>query len=65
MNELEAAKSSQRSLEMNCKITESERENMGDRLQAWYPQHNALPSLTPPAACHERDRALQERNVQP
>ena len=36
MNELEAAKSSQRSLEMNVKIMESERKNMGDRLQARY-----------------------------
>ena len=65
MNELEAAKSSQRSLDMNCKIIESERKNMGDRLQAWHPRHNALPSLTPSAACHQRGRALQERSVQP
>jgi hypothetical protein len=34
MSELETAKSSQRSLETNCKIIESERKNMGDRLQA-------------------------------
>ncbi len=34
MNELEAAKASQRTLEMNCKIIESERKNMGERLQA-------------------------------
>ena len=33
MNDLEAAKSSQRSLETNCKIIESERKNMGERLQ--------------------------------
>ena len=59
MNELEAAKSSQRSLEMNCKIVESERKNMGDRLQAWHPRHNALPSLTPSAARHQRGRALR------
>jgi chromosome segregation ATPase len=34
MNELDTAKSSLRTLEMNCKIIESERKNMGDRLQA-------------------------------
>ncbi len=33
MNELETAKTSQRSLDMNCKIIESERKNIGDRLQ--------------------------------
>jgi DNA repair exonuclease SbcCD ATPase subunit len=34
MNELESAKASQRTLEMNCKIVDSERKNMGERLQA-------------------------------
>ena len=43
MNEIDAAKSSQRSLEMNCKIIESERKNMGDRLQA-----RACPASSPP-----------------
>ena len=42
MNEIDAAKSSQRSLEMNCKIIESERKNMGDRLQA-----RACPATSP------------------
>jgi hypothetical protein len=38
MNELESAKSSQRSLEMTCKMIESERKNMADRLQERQPQ---------------------------
>jgi hypothetical protein len=36
MNELEAAKSSQRHVETNYRLSESERKNMGDRLQARY-----------------------------